>query len=84
MKTIPQFSPLPLSLRGISIVAIGALAALLSPLAHAASATWNAAPTDGNWEVTTTENNWSTDTATPGLLPGNNACRWRNLRGYER
>ena len=42
-----------------------------SQLAHAASAAWNAAPTNGIWEAAGSENNWSTGAATfPGSTAG--------------
>jgi autotransporter-associated beta strand protein len=47
----------------------------LSPIgmqsARAASANWNAAPTNGIWEATGTENNWSTGA---GTFPGTTAA----------
>src|SRR4051794_14690260 len=54
---------------------LGLATAGLSPvgaqLAHAASANWSAAPTNGVWEATGTENNWSTGAAT---FPGTTAA----------
>lgn len=42
-----------------------------SDSAQAASATWNASPTNGNWEATGAEDNWSTGPATfPGDISG--------------
>src|SRR5687767_14336447 len=51
-------------------LATAGLSALASQAVHAASANWNAAPTNGIWEAAGAENNWSTGA---GTFPGTTA-----------
>jgi len=65
----PSFTRAPsTTLRIIALLAVSA--ALTSNLAKAASATWNALPTNNNWIAAVTTNNWSTG---DGTFPGNTA-----------
>src|SRR5688572_21975213 len=68
-----QASPTRLTVRRrflvLGLATVG-LSPLGSQLAHAASGSWNAAPTNGFWEASGAENNWSTGAAT---FPGTTA-----------
>ncbi|MGB8352308.1 MAG: autotransporter-associated beta strand repeat-containing protein, partial [Chthoniobacteraceae bacterium] len=59
-------------MRLILCSALSALVILLpGATANAASATWNASPTDGNWVTDGSENNWGTGVGTsPGATSG--------------